>query len=88
MENDRIERQYQDSKDLIAYLMEKSEVSFATYIDSVYKKVLVLSAASYFESVISKDISAYATKVSGSDKRIEITQINSGAFLAKTQKTK
>ena len=54
MENDRIERQYQDSKDLVAYLMEKSEVSFATYIDSVYKKVLVLSAASYFESVISK----------------------------------
>ena len=108
MENDRIERQYQDSKDLVAYLMEKSEVSFATYIDSVYKKVLVLSAASYFESVISKDISAYATKVSGSDKRIvtlienkaikrqiipfstgiKITQINSGAFLAKTQKTK
>lgn len=38
MENDRIERQYQDSKDLVAYLMEKSEVSFATYIDSVYKK--------------------------------------------------
>ena len=27
MENDRIERQYQDSKDLVAYLMEKSEVS-------------------------------------------------------------
>lgn len=25
MENDRIERQYQDSKDLVAYLMEKSE---------------------------------------------------------------
>lgn len=23
MENDRIERQYQDSKDLVAYLMEK-----------------------------------------------------------------
>jgi citrate lyase synthetase len=79
MENDRIERQYQDSKDLIAYLMEKSEVSFATYIDSVYKKVLVLSAASYFESVISKDISAYATKVSGSDKRI-VTLIENKAI--------
>lgn len=38
MENDRIERQYQDSKDLVAYLMEKSEVSFATYIDSVTRK--------------------------------------------------
>mgnify|MGYP004521036813 CR=1 FL=1 len=70
MESDRIERQYQDSKDLVAYLMGNSEVSFATYIDNVYKKVLVLSAASYFESVISKYISDYATKVSGSDKRI------------------
>lgn len=79
MENDRIERQYQDSKDLVAYLMEKSEVSFATYIDSVYKKVLVLSAASYFESVISKDISAYATKVSGPDKRI-VTLIENKAI--------
>lgn len=47
MESDRIERQYQDSKDLVAYLMGKEEISFATYIDSVYKKVLVLSAASY-----------------------------------------
>lgn len=70
MESDRIERQYQDSKDLVAYLMGKGEVSFATYIDSVYKKVLVLSAASYFESIISKYISDYATKASGPDKRI------------------
>lgn len=38
MESDRIERQYQDSKDLVAYLMGKGEVSFATYIDSVYKR--------------------------------------------------
>ena len=70
MESDRIERHYQDSKDLVAYLMGKGEVSFATYIDNVYKKVLVLSAASYFESIISKCISAYATKASGPDKRI------------------
>ncbi|WP_418309117.1 HEPN domain-containing protein [Phascolarctobacterium succinatutens] len=70
MESDRIERQYQDSKDLVAYLMGKGEVSFATYIDSVYKKVLVLSAASYFESVISNYISTYATRASGPDKRI------------------
>ena len=70
MESDRIERQYQDSKDLVAYLMGKEEISFATYIDSVYKKVLVLSAANYFESVISKCILDYATKASGPDKRI------------------
>ena len=70
MESERIERQYQDSKELYNYLLGKGEVSFATYIDSVYKKVLVLSAASYFESKISELISKYATKASGSDKRI------------------
>lgn len=70
MESERIERQYQDSQELYNYLLSKGEISFATYIDSVYKKVLVLSAASYFESKVSELISKYATKVSGSDKRI------------------
>lgn len=70
MESERIERQYQDSKDLYNYLLGKGEVSFATYIDNVYKKVLVLSAASFFESKISKAISKYAAKVTGTDKRI------------------
>ena len=70
MESERIERQYQDSQELYSYLLGKGEVSFATYINNVYKKVLVLSAASYFESKISELISKYATKASGSDKRI------------------
>lgn len=72
MESERIERQYQDSKELCDYLISKGEITFATYIDSVYKKVLVLSAASFFESVISKQILAYTAKTSGSDKRIVV----------------
>lgn len=70
MENERIEGQYQDSQELYSYLISKGEISFATYINSVYKKVLVLSAASYFESKISDLISKYAIKASGTDKRI------------------
>ena len=70
MESERIERQYQDSQELYNYLIKKGEISFATYIDNVYKKVLILSAASYFESKISELISKYAAKASGSDKRI------------------
>ena len=70
MESERIERQYLDSKDLYDYLLGKGEVSFATYIDNVYKKVLVLSAASFFESKISGMISDYATMATGIDKRI------------------
>lgn len=70
MESKRIERQYQDSNELYTYLLDKGEVSFAIYINNVYKKVLVLSAASYFESKISELITQYAIKASRSDKRI------------------
>lgn len=70
MENDCIEQQYHDSKDLSSYLMDNGEVSFATYIDSVYKKILIISATSYFETIISQCISDYARKTSGTDKRI------------------
>lgn len=70
MESERIERQYQDSQELYKYLVGKGEITFATYINNAYKKVLLLSAASFFESAISKQISEYAIKASGSDKRI------------------
>ena len=59
-------------KDLtVEFWFNKNNVEFhPNGKDSVYKKVLVLSAASYFESKISELISKYATKASGSDKRI------------------
>ena len=72
MKSERIERQYQDAKELYDYLIGKDEISFATYINNVYKKVLVLSSASFFESTISQQITAYATKVSGADKRLVV----------------
>ena len=50
MESDRIKNQYNDAQELYNYLMNKQEMSFALYINDVYKKVLTLSAASYFES--------------------------------------
>ena len=70
MGSDRIERQYQDEQELHSYLMGSSEISFATYIDEVYKKVLVLSAASYFESVISQAIICFAKNSATQDARI------------------
>lgn len=70
MESDRIERQYGDSKELYNYLMGKQEISFAIYIDNVYKKVLVLSAASFFESTISTLIMQFAEEASTKDKRV------------------
>jgi hypothetical protein len=70
MENNRIERQHSDAKDLYKYLMESNEVTFATYIDGVYKKVLLLSVASYFEVKISSAIIEFAKVMSGSDQRL------------------
>ncbi|NBL01014.1 MAG: hypothetical protein EOM50_24065 [Erysipelotrichia bacterium] len=70
MESERIEQQYLDAKELTDYLTKNGEISFSTYIDDVYKKVLVLSAASYFETKISTIISEYVTKASNSDPKI------------------
>ena len=72
MESDRIERQYQDEQELYNYLMECGEISYASYIDDVYKKVLLLSAASYFESVISKAIISFAKSAASIDSRVAI----------------
>ena len=70
MQSDRIENQYKDAKDLFNYLMDKDEVSYATYIDDVYKKVLLLSAASYFEKTISTTLIDFANKAGKSDIRL------------------
>jgi len=70
MESARIERQYQDAKELYNYLMKSEEVSFASYIEGVYKKVLLLSAASFFEYEITSLIKKFAQRASKSDMRL------------------
>ena len=70
MESEQIKLQYNDYNDIYTYLMGQGEVSYASYIDVVYKKNLILSAASYFEYQICETIKEYARKVSTADKRI------------------
>ena len=70
MKSERIEQQYKDAKELQEYLMKSNEVSYRTYVDDVYKKVLLISVASYFEKTISLCIRQYAQQALGSDKRI------------------
>lgn len=72
MESDRIQQQYQDEQELHQYLMDRDEISFASYIDNVYKKVLLLSAASYFEAVISDTIVSFAKNAASVDPRIAV----------------
>jgi hypothetical protein len=66
----RIKDQYQDEKDLFQYLMEHGEVTFATYIQDVYKKVLLLSAASFFEAKISDILLRFAKTAAKDDFRV------------------
>lgn len=70
MNSDRIEQQYKDEQELYRYLIEQEEISFASYIDDVYKKVLLLSAASYFESEISMTISSFTREAAKGDNRV------------------
>ena len=70
MGSEQIVLQYNDYKDIYTYLMDQGEISYASYIDNVYKKNLILSAASYFECQICEAIKEYAKRVSTADKRI------------------
>ena len=70
MKSERIDSQYQDAKDLIHYLNDNGEVSYATYIDDVYKKILLLSAASFFEKTVIRILSDYCKKTSSNDERL------------------
>lgn len=46
--------------ELIAFCRSNKQVSFELYINDTYKKMLLLSAASFFESVITKTIHDFA----------------------------
>ena len=68
--SDKIEMQYKDLSDLYDYLMKHDQVTFASDIKDVYKKVLLLSAASFFESEISTTLLQFAENACKGDKRL------------------
>src|SRR5258708_19751436 len=51
-----IDRLYDDNRALLDYLNKAGEVSLANIISESFRKALVLSAASYFESLIQDTI--------------------------------
>ena len=59
-----IDSLFQKNKDIRDYLMETEQLSFFTDVDVLFKKSLILSAASYFEDTITKILSAHAKKYS------------------------
>lgn len=65
MYSSKIKALYDEYSELIDFCREHAQVSFEMYINDTYKKSLLLSAASYFETQISSaihDFSAAASK--------------------------
>ncbi len=56
MAADIIDTLYEENKKLLAYLTEQNEITSISNVDNHFRKVLLLSAASYFESLIKNDI--------------------------------
>lgn len=50
----KIKSLYEEYGELIEFCRSNGQVSFELYINDTYKKALLLSAASYFETVITK----------------------------------
>jgi hypothetical protein len=50
-----VDRLYRDNRDLLDYLQRNEEISYRVEVDSNFRKTLLLSVASYFESIM-KDI--------------------------------
>lgn len=65
-----VDKSYKDFLELISYLEEKNEVSLKNEADNNFKKVLMLTAASFFETVITDKIKDFVDKKSNSNKSI------------------
>lgn len=56
--------------ELIAFCRSNNQVSFELYINNTYKKMLLLSAASFFESIIIKTIHDFVDNRSRHDSEV------------------
>ena len=52
----KIKSLYDEYGELIEFCRSNGQISFELYINDTYKKALLLSAASYFEAVITRAI--------------------------------
>lgn len=59
MHSAKITSLYNEYSELIEFCRSNNQVSFELYINDTYKKSLLLSAASFFESTITKSIHDY-----------------------------
>ena len=57
-----VDRLYKEIKELQKFLEEQSEISFATFSDSNFRKSLLLSSASFFEKEIKRIIEEFTNE--------------------------
>jgi hypothetical protein len=57
-----IEKIYKDNRSLSEYLLTKGEVSFKSDLDDTFKKVLLLSTASFLETQLTELLITFASK--------------------------
>ena len=60
----KIKTLHDEYTELIEFCQTNNQVSFAMYINDIYRKSLILSSASFFEFAITKAIHNFASKVS------------------------
>lgn len=59
MRSTKIASLHDEYSEMISFCRSNKQVSFEMYINDIYKKSLLLSAASYFEATITKSIHDY-----------------------------
>lgn len=62
-----IDRLYEDNKLLLSRLLAAGELSLVATTDDIFRKTLLLAAASYFEYTICESILQYVSERAGSD---------------------
>lgn len=66
-----VEKKYDDFKDLLVFLDENGEISLRNDADNNFKKVLILTIASYFETEIFDMLIDFVNKKTNNDKITE-----------------
>lgn len=65
-----IDALFREQKELIGYLQQQGQLSYAQSVEVFLSKTLLLSCASYFESRVTNAISDYTKKVSNADEAL------------------
>ncbi|WP_288300909.1 HEPN domain-containing protein [uncultured Veillonella sp.] len=66
----KVDEDYKHIKELEEYLLNAKEITYVQTLQETYKKVLVLSAASYFEDEIIKCLENYTKSITVNDDKL------------------